>query len=77
MAGDELHEVIVMCDHQRVKDIDEIVKDTLELTQIGSPDRLNAAKAKKLRSVLGKRTTVAVCDLLASSERHVSCTSAL
>lgn len=39
MAGDELHDVIVMCDHQHIKDIDEIVKDALEFTQMCTPDQ--------------------------------------
>ena len=44
MAGDELHEVIVLCDHQKVKDVDEIVKDALELTQMCTPDHFNTVK---------------------------------
>lgn len=41
MAGDEVHDVIVMCDHQHIKDIDEIVKDTLEFTQMCTPDQFS------------------------------------
>lgn len=38
MAGDELHDVISMCDLYQRQDIDTVVKDTLELTQMCTPD---------------------------------------
>lgn len=63
MVGDELHDVIVMCDHQKYKDIDEIVKDQLELTQMCTPDHFSAH--------VGKKRYV---TYLAQTERHV-CTN--